>query len=93
MLEIAKTKDGQYLERPNFMNNYNVEESNNIKEDQAVIYDVNSLLLGINRNMTISWGYTGDDFQRLKKGLRIHIRADFTPVRKDGVALVNIVKS
>ena len=92
-LEISKTSDGQYLEKPQFMDNYTVSESNNIKENQAIIYDVNSLLLGINRDITISWGYVSDDFQRLKKGLRVHLRADFTPVRKDGVKIVNITNT
>lgn len=91
-LEIAKTKDGKYLEKPQFMNNYDISESNNIKENQAVIYDVNSLLLGINKDITISWGYSTDDFQRLKKGLRVHLRADMTPVRNNGVKIVNITK-
>lgn len=89
-LEMAKTKDGQYLDKPSFMDNYIISESNNIKENQAVVYDMNSLLLGINKNITIEWGYSNDDFQRLKKGLRVHLRADFTPIRKSGVALVNI---
>lgn len=91
-LEIAKTTDGKYLEKPQFMNNYDISESNNIKENQAVIYDVNSLLLGINKDITISWGYSTDDFQRLKKGLRVHLRADMTPVRNNGVKIVNITK-
>ena len=92
-LEIAKTADGQYLGKPQFMDNYITSESNNIKENQAIIYDVNSLLLGMNKDITISWGYVSDDFQRLKKGLRVHLRADFTPIRKDGVKIVNINKS
>lgn len=92
-LEMSKTKDGQYLEKPQFMNNYDVSESNNIKENQAIVYDVNSLLLGIHKNITISWGYATDDFQRLKKGLRVHLRADMTPIRNNGVKIVNINKS
>lgn len=91
-LEISKTSDGKYLEKPQFMNNYDVSESNNIKENQAIIYDVNSLLLGIHKDITISWGYATDDFQRLKKGLRVHLRADMTPVRNNGVKIVNITK-
>lgn len=89
-LEIAKTSEGKYLDKPKFMENYEVTESNNIKQNQAIVYDVNSLLLGINKQITISWGYTGNDFQSLKKGLRVHLRADMTPVRKDGVKIVNI---
>lgn len=92
-LEMSKTSDGQYLEKPKFMDNYTISESNNIKENQAIIYDVNSLLLGIHKNITISWGYSTDDFQRLRKGLRVHLRADMTPIRNNGVKIVNINKS
>lgn len=92
-IEKAKTTDGQYLEKPKFMDKYIESESNNLQENHAIIYNMDSLLIGIHKDITIEWGYSTDDFQRLKKGLRIHLRADFVPVRKDGVALININKT
>ena len=90
---MKKDGNGRYIEKPVFMDKFNVTESNNIKDNQVVVYDVNSLLLGINRNITIQWGYVGNDFQSLKKGLRVHLRADFIPTRADGVVLVNSVEA
>lgn len=91
-LDVKKDSNGRYIERPAFMDRYDIAESNNVKDSQVVVYDVNSLLLGINKNITVQWGYVGNDFQSLKKGLRVHLRADFIPTRTDGVVLVNSVR-
>lgn len=92
-LSLLKTADGLYMDRPAFCDKYVFGESNNIKDNQALCYDVNSLLLGIHTDIRMDWGYINDDFKRLQKGLRVYLRADFIPVRPKGVSLVTINKS
>ena len=92
-LSLLKTADGLYMDRPAFCDKYVFGESNNIKDNQALCYDVNSLLLGIHTDIRMDWGYINDDFKRLQKGLRVYLRADFIPVRPKGVSFVTINKS
>lgn len=91
-LSLLKDTDGNYLNRPSFCDKYIFNESNNIKDNQVLCYDVNSLLLGIHTDIRMDWGYINDDFKRIQKGLRIYLRADFVPVRPKGVSLVTINK-
>lgn len=91
-LSLLKDADGNYLNRPSFCDKYIFNESNNIKDNQVLCYDVNSLLLGIHTDIRMDWGYINDDFKRIQKGLRIYLRADFVPVRPKGVSLVTINK-
>lgn len=91
-LSLLKDSDGNYLNRPSFCDKYTFNESNNIKDNQVLCYDVNSLLLGIHTDIRMDWGYINDDFKRIQKGLRIYLRADFVPVRPKGVSLVTINK-
>ena len=80
------------MNRPAFCDKYVFGESNNIKDNQALCYDVNSLLLGIHTDIRMDWGYINDDFKRIQKGLRVYLRADFVPVRPKGVSLVTITR-
>lgn len=91
-LSLLKDTDGNYVDRPSFCDKYIFNESNNIKDNQVLCYDVNSLLLGIHTDIRMDWGYINDDFKRIQKGLRIYLRADFVPVRPKGVSLVTITK-
>ncbi|SCI53472.1 Predicted phage phi-C31 gp36 major capsid-like protein [uncultured Clostridium sp.] len=91
-LSLLKDTDGNYVNRPSFCDKYIFNESNNIKDNQVLCYDVNSLLLGIHTDIRMDWGYINDDFKRIQKGLRIYLRADFVPVRPKGVSLVTINK-
>lgn len=91
-LSLLKDADGNYINRPTFCDNYVFNESNNIKDNQVLCYDMNSLLLGLHTDMKMEWGYINDQFKRIQKGLRIYIRADFVPVRPKGVSLVTINK-
>ena len=91
-LSLLKTADGLYMDRPAFCDKYVFGESNNIKDNQALCYDVNSLLLGIHTDIRMDWGYINDDFKRIQKGLRVYLRADFVPVRPKGVSLVTITR-
>lgn len=91
-LSLLKDADGNYINKPSFCDKYIFNESNNIKDNQVLCYDLNSLLLGIHTDIRMDWGYINDDFKRIQKGLRIYIRADFVPVRPKGVSLVTINK-
>lgn len=91
-LSLLKDSDGNYVNKPSFCDKYIFNESNNIKDNQVLCYDVNSLLLGIHTNIRMDWGYINDDFKRIQKGLRIYLRADFVPVRPKGVSLVTVNK-
>lgn len=92
--ELAMLKDstGQYIREPESLNNYNKSESNNIKDTDLLVYDKNSLLLGIHKGITMEWGYSSDMFQRIQKGLRVYVRADLGVVRPKGISAVNITK-
>lgn len=79
---------GQYITPPKALDSYNLCESNNIKDTDVIAYDRQSLLLGINRNITIELGYTNDNFQRMVKSLRIYMRCDLGVIQEKGVSLV-----
>ena len=89
-LEMLKTADGQYIERPSSLDVYDIAESNNVKSNEAIVYDREALLMGLQKGITIEWGTVGDMFQRIQKGLRIHLRADLGVIRPQGVSIVNI---
>ena len=91
-LEMLKTTDGQYVIPPKAIENYNITQSNNVNDNEAVVFDRNSLLLGIQQGMTIEWGTSGDMFQRIQKGLRIIIRADLGVTNEKGVTLVTVAE-
>lgn len=91
-LEMLKTTDGQYVIPPKAIENYNITQSNNVNDKEAVVFDRNSLLLGIQQGMTIEWGTSGDMFQRIQQGLRIIIRADLGVTNEKGVTLVTVTQ-
>lgn len=91
-LEMLKTTDGQYVIPPKAIENYNITQSNNVNDNEAVVFDRNSLLLGIQQGMTIEWGTSGDMFQRIQKGLRIIIRADLGVTNEKGITLVTVTE-
>lgn len=91
-LEMLKTTDGQYVIPPKAIENYDITQSNNINDNESIVFDKNSLLLGIHQDMTIEWGTSGDMFQRIQKGLRIIIRADLGVTNEKGVTLVTVTQ-
>lgn len=91
-LEMLKTTDGQYIVPPKAIEKYKISESNNVNDKEAIVYDRNSLLLGIQKGMTMEWGTSGDMFQRIQKGLRIIIRADLGVTNEKGVTLVTVTQ-
>lgn len=91
-LEMLKTTDGQYVIPPKAIEGYEITESNNIADNEAVVFDRNTLLLGLQKGMTIEWGTSGDMFQRIQKGLRIVLRADLGVVNTKGVTVVTVNK-
>lgn len=56
---------GQYITPTKALDSYNLCESNNIEDTDVIAYDRQSLLLGVNRNITIELGYSSDGFQRM----------------------------
>ena len=89
-LSMLKDTTGQYIRKPEVLANYKESESNNIKDTDLLVYDRNSLLLGIHKGITMEWGYSADMFQKIQKGLRLYIRADLGIVRPSGVSAVTI---
>ena len=87
-LAMLKDVNKQYINMPNVLNSYNILESNNIKDNECYVYDSNSMLLGIHKNITIEWGTSTDMFQRIQKGLRIYLRADLGVINPKGIAQV-----
>lgn len=87
-LAMLTDSNGQYIVPPKVLDNYTISESNNISDDQVLIYNRDSLLLGVNKDIQLEWGYTSDGFQRMIKALRIYIRCDLGVVNESGVSLV-----
>lgn len=46
------------------------------------------MLLGVNKDIQMEWGYTQDGFQRMIKALRIYIRCDLGVTNEKGISLV-----
>lgn len=89
-LAMLKDSNGQYIVRPGLLDQYTFTESNNVKIDEAYIYDFNSLLLGIHKGVTMEWGTSTDQFQRIMKGLRIYIRTDLAVINPKGITQVKL---
>ena len=87
---MLKANDGQYIMPPSSISEYEIEESNNMKDDETLVFDSESLLLGLHKGITIEWGTSGDMFQRIQKGLRIYLRADLGVIRPKGISLVKV---
>lgn len=87
-LSMLKDATGQYITKPTVLDNYVETESNNIKDDEVVLYNSDYLLLGIHKNIKIEWGCTADQFQRIQKGLRLYMRCDVAVLNDKAVTLV-----
>lgn len=87
-LAMLTDSNGQYIVPPRALDTYTISESNNINDNQALVYDANSLLVGINEGISIEWGYSNDGFQRMVKSLRIYIRCDLGVINEKAVSLV-----
>lgn len=92
-LAMLKDTTNQYITPPRVLDKYITRESNNINENQVLCYDMNSLLLGIHKNITIEWGTSADMFQRIQKGLRIYLRTDLALIRPKGISLTTIAEA
>lgn len=90
--DIAMLKDstGQYISMPNAISSYIQTESNNLKANEALVYDRNSMILGLHQDIKMEWGTTQDMFQRLQVGLRIYLRADLAVVNPKGISVVEV---
>ena len=91
-LSLAKDTSGQYIVPPATLSNYIITQSNNIKDKEALIFDKDSLVIGINKDITIEYGHYGDSFKKLMKGLRVHMRVDLGVLRPKGVAISKVTE-
>lgn len=89
-LAMLKDLQGQYVTPPKMLDNYIKMESNNLNNNEILAYDLNSLLLGLHKSVTMEWGVTTDMFQRIQKGLRIYLRCDLALIRPKGIALTTV---
>lgn len=89
-LSMLKDGNGQYITRPVSLDQYTFTESNNVKTNEAYVYDYNSLLLGIHKGVTMEWGASADQFQRIMKGLRIYIRTDLAVINPKGITQITV---
>lgn len=53
-----------------------ISESNNIADNQALVYHRERMLLGVNKDIQMEWEYPRYGFQRMIKSLIIYIRCD-----------------
>ncbi|NRT66171.1 hypothetical protein [Clostridium beijerinckii] len=51
---------------PRLLDNCTISESNNTAYNKALVCHRECMLLGINKDMQMEWGYTQDGFQRIK---------------------------
>ena len=91
-LSLAKDSSGQYIVPPAALSNYITTQSNNIKDKEAVIFNKDSLVIGMNKDITIEYGHYGDSFKKLMKGLRVHMRVDLGVLRPKGVAISKVTE-
>ncbi len=87
-LPMITDANGQYIVPPRVLDNYTISESNSIADNQALVYHRECMLLGVNKDIQMEWGYTQDGFQRMIKALRIYIRCDLGIVNEKGISLV-----
>ena len=73
---------------PKVLDNYAISESNNINDNQALVYNRDCMLLGVNQSIKMEWGYSSDGFQRMIKALRIYIRCDLGVTNESGISLI-----
>ena len=92
-LSLAKDSSGQYIVPPAILSNYIITQSNNIKDKEALIFDKDSLVIGMNKDITIEYGHYGDSFKKLMKGLRVHMRVDLGVLRPKGVAISKVTET
>lgn len=91
-LAMLTDANGQYITPPKALDKYVISESNNISDDQALIFHRECMLLGINENIQIEFGYSQDGFQRMVKSLRIYVRFDLGIINEKGISLVTATK-
>ena len=91
-LAMLKDSNGQYIDKPRALDQYIFTESNNVKTNEAYVYDHNSLLLGIHKGTRMEWGTSVDQFQRIMKGLRVYIRTDLAVINPKGITQITINK-
>lgn len=89
-LSLTKDSTGQYIVPPATLANYIATQSNNIKDKEALIFDKDSLVIGINKDITIEYGHYENTFKKLMKGLRIHMRVDLGVLRPKGIAISKV---
>lgn len=91
-LSLAKDSTGQYIAPPAILSNYIMTQSNNIKDKETLIFDKDSLIIGINKDITIEYGHYENTFKKLMKGLRIHMRVDLGVLRPKGIAISKVAE-
>lgn len=87
-LAMLTDVNGQYIVPPKVLDNYAISESNNINDNQALVYNRDCMLLGVNQSIKMEWGYSSDGFQRMIKALRIYIRCDLGVTNESGISLI-----
>lgn len=88
LLESATDLNGQFITEPKFMEQLNKIESNNIKVDGALVFDSESILIGIRKEMNFKV------MDSLKNGtvlIRLQMRCDVATTRPNNVCKIEMV--
>lgn len=88
LLETATDINGQYIAEPKFMEQFTQIESTNLKADDALVFDSNSILIGIRNEMNFKV------IDNLKNGsilLRLMMRCDVATTRTNHACKIKLV--
>lgn len=88
LLDLQSAKDtlGQYITPPVTIQDIELEESNNINMKEAIAFDENSLILGVQGDMQLEIGHMQGQFEKIEKAIRAYVRLDVAVVQEQGIS-------
>ncbi|MGL6174984.1 MAG: phage major capsid protein [Cellulosilyticaceae bacterium] len=78
--------NGDFLNPPKALENVEIQGSNNINNQEVVLFDQNSIIVGAAANIAFDKGFTTDGFSRLEKAFRMFVRIDVAIVEPKAIS-------
>lgn len=76
---------GDFLAPPKALEGIVLDGSNNVKVDEAVVFDRNAVVVGVSPYLMFEKGFVADQFQKLQKTFRLYVGVDVALVNSKGV--------